>query len=164
MVGDMLRRVAVRTMARQVSKEVEEVFFFPFQYALTTRAGCECVAHVLQTLTDLNEHATIVSIDGVGAFDLISRQSMLDGLSAMENGEKLLPFVRSLCGAPSTYLWEDEMGTTHEVRQGESGEQGGPLMPLLSSLEQHRALVAVQARLGEGEWLFASWPPPCRLF
>ena len=39
----------------------------PFQYALTTRAGCECVAHVLQTLTDLDEDATIVSIDGIGA-------------------------------------------------------------------------------------------------
>ena len=46
---------------------------------------------------------------------------MLDGLSAMENGEKLL-FVRSFYGAPSTYLWEDEMGTSHEVRQGEGGE------------------------------------------
>ena len=153
-VGDMLRRVVARTMAQQVSKEVEEATS-PFQYALTTRAGCECVAHVLQTLTDLDEHATIVSIDGVGAFDLISRQSMLDGLSAMENGEKLLPFVRSFYGAPSTYLWEDEMGTTHEVRQGEGGEQGDPLMPLLFSLEQHRALVAVQARLREGERLFA---------
>ena len=96
-----------------------------------------------------------MSIDGVGAFDLIPRQSMLDGLSAIENGEKLLPFVRSFYGAPSTYFWEDEMGTTHEVRQGEGGEQGDPLMPLLFSLGQHRALVAVQARLREGERLFA---------
>ena len=153
-VGDMLRRMVARTVAQQLSKEVEEATS-PFQYALTTRAGCECVAHVLQTLTDLDEHATIVSIDGIGAYDLISRQSMLDGLSAMENGEKLLLFVRSFYGAPSTYLWEDEMGTTHEVRQGEGGEQGDPLMPLLFSLGQHRALVAVQARLREGERLFA---------
>ena len=34
---------------------------------LRTRAGCECEAHVLQTLTDLDPNATILSIDGVGA-------------------------------------------------------------------------------------------------
>ena len=138
-----------RTMAQQVSKEVEEATS-PFQYALTTRAGCECVAHVLQTMTDLDEDATIVSIDGIGAYDLISRQSMLDGLVAMENGDKLLPFVRSFYGAPSTYLWEDEMGTTHEILHGEGGEQGDPLMPLLFSLGQPRALVASQTRLRDG--------------
>ena len=152
-VGDMLRRMVARTMAQQVSKEVEEATS-PFQYALTARAVCECVAHVLQTLTDLDEDATIVSIDGIGAYDLISRKSMLDGLSAMENGEKLLPFVRSFYGAPSTYLWEDEVGTAHEVRHGEGGEQGDPLTPLLFSLGQHTALVAFQARLREGERLF----------
>ena len=49
---------------------------------------------------------------------------MLDGLSAMENGEKLLPFVGSFHGAPSTFLWEDEMGTAHEIRQGEGESRG----------------------------------------
>ena len=72
-VGDMLRRLVARTMVQQVAKEVEEATS-PFQCALTTRAGCECVAHVLQTMTDLDEDATIVSIDGIGAYDLISRQ------------------------------------------------------------------------------------------
>ena len=153
MVGDMLRRLVARTMAQQVSMEVEEATSL-FQYALTTRAGCECVTHMLQTMTDLDEDA-IVSIDGIGAYDVISSQSMLDGLVAMENGDKLLPYVRSFYGAPSTYLWQDEMGTTHEILQGEGGEQGDPLMPMLFSLEQHRALVASQARSREGERLFA---------
>ena len=52
----------------------------PFQYALTTRAGVECVAHVIQTLTDLDHQSTVMSVDGVGAFDLISRAAMLEGL------------------------------------------------------------------------------------
>ena len=38
--------------------------------------------------------------------------------------------------------------------QGEGCEQGDPLMPLLFSFGQHRALVAVQAQLKEGEMLF----------
>ena len=52
----------------------------PYQYALETRAGCECVAHIIQAVTDLDDNATVVSVDGVGAFDLISRNSMLSGL------------------------------------------------------------------------------------
>ena len=42
-----------------------------------------------------------------------------------------MPFVRQLYGRPSTHLWEDEMGEVHEIVQGEGGEQGDPLMPLL---------------------------------
>ena len=38
--------------------------------------------------------------------------------------------------------------------KGEVGEQGDPLIVLLFSLGQHRALVAVQTQLKEGERLF----------
>ena len=65
-VGDILRRLVARTMAKQMAARVEAATA-PFQYALTTKAGCESVAHILQSLTDQDERATIVSIDGVGA-------------------------------------------------------------------------------------------------
>ena len=71
-VGDILRRLVARTMAKQMAARVEAATA-PFQYTLTTKAGCESVAHMLQSLTDQDERATIVSIDGVGAYDLISR-------------------------------------------------------------------------------------------
>ena len=57
-VGDIFRRLVARTMAKQISKRVEAATA-PFQYALKTKAGCECVAHVLQTLTDLDPEATV---------------------------------------------------------------------------------------------------------
>ena len=107
----------------------------PHQYALKTRAGCECVAHLLQSLTDFDEGATVVSVDGVGAFDLVSRNAMLNGFLEMVDGEQLLPFARLFYSQPSTYLWDDDAGTTHRIQQGEGGEQGDDaLMPLLSSL------------------------------
>ena len=90
----------------------------PFQYALSTKVGCECVAHILQTLTDLDPEAIVMSIDGVGAYDLISRNTMLEGLLRMEGGDQILPFVRCFYGSPSTCLWEDEMGVTQHVPQG----------------------------------------------
>ena len=64
---------------KQYTKKVEEATA-PHQYALKTKAGCETVAHILQVLTDLDPDATVVSVDGVGAFDLISRNTMMEGL------------------------------------------------------------------------------------
>ena len=73
--GDLLRRLVARTMAQQLGPAIERSTA-PFQCALTTRAGTECIAHAVQALTDVNPSATVLSIDGIGAFDLVSRQSV----------------------------------------------------------------------------------------
>ena len=56
-VGDTFRRIVARTMAQQVA-EAAEAATAPFQHALRTRAGTECVSHVMQTLTDLDPRTT----------------------------------------------------------------------------------------------------------
>ena len=76
--------------------------------------GGQCVTHVLRTLTDLEDRATVVCVDGIGAFDLISRQAMLSGLRDMEFGEEFMPFVSAFHGSPSIYPWEKELGAVHE--------------------------------------------------
>ena len=53
------------------------------------------------------------------------------------------------------YLWTDDMGVTHEIWQGEGGEQGDLLMPALYACGQHRALVHVSEDLLDSERLFA---------
>ena len=45
------------------------------------------------------------------------------------------------------------MGNTQEIPQGEGGEQGDPLMPMLFSLVEHPVLEAIQRRLINGEKL-----------
>ena len=62
--------------------------------------------------------------DGISAFDLISRKSMLEGLCRIPGGEQVLPFVRMFYGSPSVHLWEDDSGVVHHIRQGEGGDQG----------------------------------------
>ena len=69
----------------------------------------------------------------------------------MPGGDQVLPFVRLFYDRQSTYLWEDDAGTVHHIVQGEGGEQGDPLMPLLFALRQH----AVQNTLGPTERLLA---------
>ena len=48
-VGDLFRRLVSRTLAKQFTQQVEDATV-PFQYAFKTRAGCECVAHIFQSL------------------------------------------------------------------------------------------------------------------
>ena len=91
-VGDVFRRLVARTIAQQINPALEKATA-PFQNALTTRARVECVAHVIQTLTDLDHKATVLSVDGVGVFDLISRAATLEELRGIEGGDSVLPFV-----------------------------------------------------------------------
>ena len=122
----------------------------------TSPGGCECIAHTIQAMTDANPRCTVLSVDGIGEYDTISRRAMLSGLVRhMEGGDSFLPFVLQFYGSPSSYLWEDSAGVVHKVWQGEGGEQGDALMPALFSLGQHDALVAIQRRLGLDERLLA---------
>ena len=92
-VGGILRRGVAKQMAIG-SRETT------FQCTLTTKVGCESVTHIFKSLTDQDERASIVSIDEVGAYDLISRNVLLEGLATVPKGDKLLPFVRHLLRIP----------------------------------------------------------------
>ena len=146
--GDILRRLVGRPLAQQLGKAVDAATS-PFQYALSTRAGSECVAHVLQAMTERNS-------DGISVFfDLVSRNAMLEGLRKVPGGDQVLSFVLMFYCTPSTYLWNDSNRDLHQIEQGEGGEQGDALMPLLFSLGQHQALEAVQRQLLLDERLLA---------
>ena len=88
----------------------------PFAHAV-----CECIAHALEELSELDRNTTIISIDGIGAYDQISWAAMLDRLMNVARGSQALPFVRMFYGAPSSCLWEDSPGVTHTIPQGEGG-------------------------------------------
>ena len=115
-VGDILRRlVSIRTIAQQMSDVVEAATAL-YQHALSTRVGTECIAHILQTLTEDDPRTTVLSIDGIGTFDLISRKSMLEALMTVEGGPDIMPFVRQFHGQPSTFLWETTSPYTRSNR------------------------------------------------
>ena len=98
-------------MAQQLSTAVS-CATAPHQHALSTRPGCECIAHALQGLTEMDPRATVTWINGVSAFDLISRGAM-SGLLQVDGSSVALPFVRMFGGQLSEYLWEDSSGATH---------------------------------------------------
>ena len=136
--------LTARTMAQQLGPTIETATT-PFQYALSTRAGCECVSHALQAICELGEDATVTSIDGISAYDTISRRAMIAGLERVPGAIAASRFVR---------LFYAE-GVVRTIHQGEGGEQGDPLMPLLFSVGQHDALSAIHEGMRVHERLFA---------
>ena len=70
--GDVVRRLVAHTMAQRSQRERKQLQRCSSGLSLT-RADTECVTHVLQTLTDLDERATVVSVDGIDAYAMLSR-------------------------------------------------------------------------------------------
>ena len=100
-VSDFLRR-----LAQQYAAPIQEACS-PHQFALSTRFGTDSVVHALSVATELGPTATIVSVDGVGAFDTISRTAMLRGLQSVPGANFCLPFVRLFYTTRSEFVWHD---------------------------------------------------------
>lgn len=152
--GETLRRLVARTLAQQYGSEFAAACV-PYQLALGTRAGTDCLGLLLRAITEMQDGRVVVSLDGIGAYDHIKRSAMLQKLRSLPNASAALPFVRLFYGRPSEYTWYDDEGCAHTILQGEGGEQGDPLMPALYSLGQHDALRHASAELHADGYLFA---------
>ena len=140
-------------MAKQFMTDVEQACA-SFQFALSARAVTD-LGHAVRVVTYHDPEMTVLSIDGIGAYDHVHRSSILSKLHEDPSLRSMLPFVRKTCARASTYWWSDEDGVSHKIGQHEGGEQGDPLMPLLFSLALHNALAEVKEQLLDGEFLFA---------
>ena len=89
----------------------------PHQYGLSTRTGTEAVSRLLRAATEACPRATVLSVDAVGAFDHVSRGSILDALHSRRELQPLLPYARQFYAVPSVYSWFDDDGRAHEVCQ-----------------------------------------------
>lgn len=78
----------------------------PHQYALATRLGTAAVVNASTTTISTDPTSTIVSIDGVGAYDTLFRASMLEVLHPLE------PTRASPSSAPGTPSHPPMCGTT----------------------------------------------------
>ena len=91
----------------------------PIPHARTTKAVCESVAHILQSLTDQEERATVVSIDGCVRPDISQRD-----VGRSRHGPRRRQVVATLATflrIPVSVPLEDGTGETHWIPQGEGG-------------------------------------------
>ena len=113
------------------------------------------MGHAIRAIIDQNPRATVLSIDGIRAFDHVYRSAMMSKLVEVLGLQGLLPFVRTVYAQPSSHVWEDAEGRRQQVWQHEAGEQGDVLMPLLFSLAVHHSLEEVHQQSEPGEELMA---------
>ena len=97
----------------------------------------------------------VLSLDGIGAFDHVTRAAFMEKLHSIPELQELLPLTSALYGSASRFVWTDDKGETFTITQAEGGEQGCPLMPALYALAQHDALVEADGQLLPSELLLA---------
>ena len=88
--GTSFRRLVAKSLAMLFGAEAERVCV-PFQFALSTRAGTDCVGHAVRLATDLDPRATVLSIDGVGAYDHVGAGQCWPIFLLVESLRGLLP-------------------------------------------------------------------------
>ena len=75
-------------------------------------------------MTDGNPRCTVLSVDGIGAYDTISRRAMLSGLVRhMEGGDSVLRSCCSFMDPPSSSLWEDSEGVATKCCKERAGNR-----------------------------------------
>ena len=152
--ADTFRRLVTKCLARQHQNLLRQCVW-PDNFGLCDRSGTDMVAHLLRYVTDEDPTKVVLSIDGVGAFDHISRARMFEALLATPELNSLVPFVRQWYASPSRYMWRDSQGTMHEILQGDGGEQGDAMMPALFCLALKSALTEIKQGLPEGASIHA---------
>ena len=152
--GDAFRRLVSKALARQ-SQTIFRELVAPANFGLCDRGGTDSLIHMVQFLLEEDEGKVLLSVDGVGAFDHVSRARFFEELAAHSGLNSLLPFVRQWYARVSRFWWHDEQGTGHWIEQGDGGEQGDAMMPALFCLAMRRALEEIQALLPAGALVFA---------
>ena len=113
-LGDTFRRLLSRTLAQTFGAAFDAACA-PHQFALSTRAGAEALTRAVRARLALDDQATLVSVDGVGAYDHVSRAAILAALHQNPHLTELLPYVRQFYASPSSYVWYDRHCAAHHV-------------------------------------------------
>jgi hypothetical protein len=144
-IGEVLRRLAGKAICYQL-KEVMRNFFFPFQYGVQTRGGCEQIVHTIRAHHYLNRNDVLLRIDCVNAFNRVSRRAFLQAILDNRQFSNIFPFVAQfyLPHSPLHVVGKD--GSVSDTIPSKSGtQQGDPLGPFLFALAIHKSIEEVLA-------------------
>ena len=95
-------------------------------------------------LPEEDPECVLLSIEGVGAFDHISRARFFEKLDRNSYLHNLIPFAKMWYGNISRFFWADVTGKLHEIRQADRGEQRNALMPQFFHLAMRQALIQIE--------------------
>lgn len=139
-IGETVVKLAESYAIR--SRSVNEYIgrLVPLQYAFAP-SGAETIVHSIRD--DLAAGKTVVSLDGVNAFNAIHRQRIFDAILAEKDLVPLRPLSRLMYSTPSHLL---SPTLRQPVLSTEGTKQGSVLGPLLFSAAVHPILVQLAER------------------
>ena len=148
--GCTFHRLVARTLAKQFAEDFEQECS-PFQHALSTRTGTDCVGHLLRVATDAN----FLVLMGLALTTMCCERPCWEDWSACH-----VPKLFShLCGFRTFSLvrtvgsMTKDSGRWSPKQRG--GEQGDPLTPLLFEIGTQKAVEEVSRFYKPGEHLCA---------
>ena len=131
-VGEVLRRIVSKVACGSAPGRVGQEYLRPLQCGVGVPGAAECVGQAVQRLV---RHSTsmdwvIFQADIINAFNMISRQSILDEVSAQ--APPLLPWTKTCYGSHSHLVLDGVL-----LPSACGVQQGDPLAPFLFSLAIH---------------------------
>ena len=151
-MGEALRRLVGKCLCAVTKEKVSE-YFAPLQMGVACPSGAEKIIHGLRHCVEehwMDEDFAVMKIDMRNAFNLVSRQALLDECSA--HFPELLPWA-SWCYGLHPTLWHP-MG----IISSETGvQQGDPLGPMFFCLVLHKLVTAITTDNECSSLLFHRW-------
>ena len=151
-VGESLRRLTGKCICALVKDKASDLFQ-PLQRGVACSSGSEKIIHGLRKSIEdhwMEEDFVVFTIDMQNAFNLVSRQAVLDECAT--SFPELLPWV-TWCYGTHPLLWH-QLGHL----SSETGvQQGDPLGPLLFSLVLQRLISSIDADDDSIQVLFQAW-------
>ena len=91
--GDCFRRLVAKTLARQYQDKLRTAIS-PLNFGLCNASGTDAAVHFLRYLSEAFPQKVIMSIDGVGAFDHVSRKTIFEQVMGRPELHALLSLLR----------------------------------------------------------------------
>eukprot|EP00731_Ephydatia_muelleri_P034398 Em0058g4a len=151
-VGESLRRLTGKCICALIKDKASDLFQ-PLQLGVACSTGSEKIIHGLRNSIEdhwMEEDFVVFKIDMQNAFNLVSRQAVLDECAT--SFPELLPWV-TWCYGTHPLLWHQLGHLSSET----AVQQGDPLGPLLFSLVLQRLISSIDADDDCIQVLFQAW-------
>jgi len=148
-IGEVLRRLAGKAICYQLRNPMRS-FFFPAQYGVQTRGGCEQIIHTIRAHHRLFPDDVLVRLDCRNAFNCVSRTAFLTALQNSDTFRAIFPFVAQFYLPTCPLYVTGQDGSVFGTIPSTSGtQQGDPLGPFLFALAIHSCITEVLAERGD---------------